>query len=165
MFLLGAFVAGSAIGYAADRTFTKTERYRPSFNQRQLRDQLQAKLKLTPSQRALVDSAYDWRSARRRELEAPIRPALDSVNERIRPALDSVNERIRPVIDSINERVRPALDSVYGQIKPSVDSLIAVTHTRVLAVLDSSQKKIYLQMIEDSKMKSAQARRMSGDKR
>ncbi len=143
LFLLGAFIAGSAIGYAADRTFTANDRSRPPFNQKALRDLLHAKLRLTPAQGAFVDSAYDARTAKRRELEVPIRPALDS----------------------INETIRPTLDSVYGIIKPGMDSLIAVTHTRVLTVLDSSQKKIYLQMIEDSRAKSGPGRRMPGDQR
>ena len=142
VFLLGAFVAGSAIGYAANRTLT-TARSRPTLNQTALRDQLQAKLKLSPAQRAFVDSAYDWRQARRRELEVPIRPALDS----------------------FNLRIRPGLDSIYERIKPGLDSLFEATHDRVLTVLDSSQRKTYLQMIEESKGKGGPGRIMSGEKR
>ena len=143
MFLLGAFLAGSAIGYAADRTFGNNDRTRPPFSQKALRDLLHAKLQLTPAQGAFVDSAYDARTARRRELEVPIRPALDS----------------------INETIRPAIDSVYGIIKSGMDSLFTATHNRVLTVLDSSQKKIYLKMIEDSKGKGGPGRRMPGDQR
>ncbi|MEP6764497.1 MAG: hypothetical protein ABJB66_09315 [Gemmatimonadaceae bacterium] len=144
MFLLGAFLAGSAIGYAADRTFSKNGD-KPAalpLNQKAMRDTLQVKLKLSSVQRLSVDSAYDARRIRMRELEAQVRPAFDSIYERMRPAMDSVCERIRPARDSVFE----------------------LTHQRVALVLEPSQKKTYMDMVDSAKARGGPTCRMpSGD--
>ncbi|MEP6779156.1 MAG: hypothetical protein ABJC26_04645 [Gemmatimonadaceae bacterium] len=141
IFLVGAFLAGSALGYAADRTFSKdTNKVVLPVNQQAMRDSLQALLRLSSQQRLSFDSAYDARRVRLRVLEAQVRPAFDSIYERMRPAMDSVCERIRPARDSIFE----------------------LTHQRVALVLDPSQKKTYMDLVDSSKAKGGPPCRMPG---
>ena len=98
MFLLGAFLAGSAIGYAADRTFTGQRPAGRPYTEKGMRDELQTKLSLTPAQRATLDSALDWRRGRSDEIMAPIQPLLDAARDtsrqRISASLDSAQRRI-----------------------------------------------------------------------
>jgi uncharacterized protein (DUF1778 family) len=93
MFLLGAFLAGSAIGYAADRTFTDQRGHGRPYTEKSMRDELQLKLNLTPAQRAIMDSALDWRRSRTEELMTPIQPQLDA-------ARDTSRQRIMASLDS-----------------------------------------------------------------
>ena len=96
MFLLGAFVAGSAIGYAADRTFTNQRAPGRPYTEQSMRDELQQKLKLSAVQRAVVDSAYDWRRTRFDDIMNPIRIQMDAVRDttrqRVMAALDSAQK-------------------------------------------------------------------------
>ena len=77
MFLLGATLAGGALGFSADRMMS---RGRSGTKDRiSGRDQLSADLSLTPGQRAAVDSILDDRHRQFAEAMKPIRPRLDSI--------------------------------------------------------------------------------------
>ncbi len=44
-------------------------------------DGLTRELRLSPDQRGVVDSVWEWRRDRSREIMRPVRPALDSVRD------------------------------------------------------------------------------------
>lgn len=90
MFLIGAFLAGSVVSYAAVRFSNPTGR---AFTQKDMRDELEQKLGLTPSQSATMDSAYDWRKAKFDSIMAPHKAAMDSIREQTRA-------RVMLVLDS-----------------------------------------------------------------
>ena len=114
MFLLGAFLTGSAVGYAADRAFSST----PSPHQNSeasMRDSRAKELRLSGSQRHTVDSILDWGRGRRNEIMKPVIPKLraerDSARVLILQSLDSTQQtRFRSIIERmrINDSVSRA---------------------------------------------------------
>lgn len=88
IFLLGAFFTGTAVGYAVDRTLTRSvpivDQSDRSNDEQAMRDGLAKELKLSPSQRVIVDSVFDWRRASYREIMKQYRPAFDSVRDSAR---------------------------------------------------------------------------------
>jgi len=74
-FLLGATLAGGALGFTADRMIGHG---RPNSVQA-AREQLAADLLLTPEQRVAVDSILDDRHRQFQEAMKPIKPKLDSI--------------------------------------------------------------------------------------
>jgi hypothetical protein len=89
MFLLGAFLTGSAVGYAADRAMTRSRpTTRPDFD-RVMRDELAQTLSLSTEQRTAIDSVFDWRRARDRENMQRIQPSLDSTRDSARVLIRS----------------------------------------------------------------------------
>lgn len=104
MFLLGAFLAGGAVSYAAVSMFGPKTVPAVVTTPAQMRDVLEQKLHLTPEQRAKLDEAYNAR-----------RTAFDSVRALFVPALDSIRALHQPAIDSIrvanHARVMLFLDS------------------------------------------------------
>jgi Spy/CpxP family protein refolding chaperone len=95
MFLLGAFLTGGAVGFAADRAVTRSRPAR-QFDERAGRDSLAKELNLTADQRRVIDSVMDWRRARSREIMQLYRPMLDTVRDSGRvlmmQALDSAQQ-------------------------------------------------------------------------
>ena len=111
MFLLGAFLSGGAVGFAADRAVTRN---RPqSYDERAMRDHFAQELNLTADQRRVVDSAFDWRRARSRELMKQYRPALDSVRDSARVLMRAaLNPTQLAAFAAMIERNRLAADSM-----------------------------------------------------
>ena len=89
LFLLAAFVAGAALGFTADRFYSRahTRGERPS------RDRMAKELNLTPTQRAQFDSIMNQRRAQMRELFNPIRPQMDSLQKIAKAMGDSGRDR------------------------------------------------------------------------
>jgi len=90
MFLLGAFVTGAAVGYAASRTTAPA--VAPPARDRQLsdlamRDSLARELHLSDAQRRSVDSVYDWRRARNKDIMDSVRPSFDATRDSARVLL------------------------------------------------------------------------------
>ena len=112
MFLLGAFLAGSAIGYAADRTFTTERAPGRPYTEKSMRDELQQKLGLTAAQRAVVDSAYDWRRRRYDEIMNPIRIQMEAVR-------DTTRQR---VIASLDSAQKAAYQALIDDMRKKADS-------------------------------------------
>lgn len=108
MFLLGAFLAGGALGFVADRAVSK----RPStkqYSRRSMRDELARELALTEAQRRAVDSIFSWRDARSQEIISPLQPVLESTRDSARVLinqhLDSTQQRrFKAMIDSMAAR-------------------------------------------------------------
>lgn len=103
MFLLGAFLTGSAVGYAADRAFSSaTSQHQNS--ETSMRDSLAKELRLSGPQRHLVDSILDWGRGRRNEIMKPVIPTLraerDSARALILQALDGTQQaRFRSILE------------------------------------------------------------------
>jgi len=103
MFLLGAFLTGSAVGYAADRALSTSPSPRQN-SERSMRDSLAKELRLSGTQRHTVDSILDWGRGRRNEIMKPVIPTLraerDSARVLILQSLDSVQQtRFRSIIE------------------------------------------------------------------
>jgi hypothetical protein len=95
MFLLGAFLTGGAVGFAADRAVASARPQR-QLDEKAMRDSLAQELNLSADQRHVIDSVMDWRRARSREIMQTYRPVLDSIRDSARVLmlreLDSVQQ-------------------------------------------------------------------------
>lgn len=111
MFLLGALLLGGVLGFAVARVASKPV---VTLNdERSVRTELARELELTPTQAASVDSAWDWRRARSREIMTVVRPALDSVRDSARVLMmkslsESQKERFRALIER-NQRIADSM--------------------------------------------------------
>jgi hypothetical protein len=130
MFLLGAFLTGGAVGYAATRTFSPPSGV-VQFTPAQMRAELKQKLHLSPEQGAKFDAHYNAR---------------------------------RAAFDSIHAIYQPAEDSIRAIYQPAIDSIRVANHGHVMQDLDSTQKAIYRQMIEDDRKRADSVRKARGQK-
>lgn len=114
MFLLGAFLAGGAVGFAADRALSPAPRQR--YDETAMRDSLGKELQLSAVQRQQLDSILDWGRVRRNEIMKPFQPTLraarDSGRVLIMQMLDTAQQaRFRNVLDRMRSdsaaRLRP----------------------------------------------------------
>ena len=96
MFLLGAFIAGGALGFTADRVMDKRGHER---GPRAYRQRMAQELKLTPQQQASVDSLIEQRHRQIVTLYKPIRPQLDSLAVQSRVVSDSTHEQIKRLLN------------------------------------------------------------------
>jgi Spy/CpxP family protein refolding chaperone len=97
MFLLGAFVAGGALGFTAYRVIdTKHHEMR---GPRAYRQRMAEDLKLTPQQQASVDSLIEQKHRQIVALYKPVRPQLDSLAVQARVVSDSTHEQIKRLLD------------------------------------------------------------------
>ena len=94
LFLLGAFVAGAAVGVAGDRTL---EHRGPPRRGGGL-DRMARELDLTAAQRAAFDSILENRRTQMRQIFAPIRPQLDSLTALSDKMRDSTHEQLKRVL-------------------------------------------------------------------
>ncbi len=94
IFLLGAFLAGGAVGFAADRALVEPPRHR--YDESAMRDSLGKELQLSAVQRHQVDSILDWGRVRRNEIMKPVQPSL-------RAARDSGRVLINQLLDSAQQ--------------------------------------------------------------
>jgi Spy/CpxP family protein refolding chaperone len=98
MFLLGAFLAGGALGFTADRVMD-TKHGRELRGPRGNRQRMAEELKLTPQQQASVDSLIEQRHRQIVTLYKPIRPQLDSLAVQSRVVSDSTHEQIKRLLN------------------------------------------------------------------
>ncbi len=101
MFLLGAFIAGGALGFTADRmvhTGQRDSHGRPDFRMR-MADELQ----LTPVQKTAIDSLMLESHRQIVALFKPVRPQLDSINAAARVVSDSTHERIKRLLTPLQQ--------------------------------------------------------------
>lgn len=91
-FLLGAFVTGGTLGFAAGRTTGTTTKDKSTASREYTVQgtvlELQRNLGLTDEQTAGVDSVLTWRKGRYNELMLPIRPGLDSARDSARTLME-----------------------------------------------------------------------------
>ena len=88
MFLVGAFLTGGAVGYAAS-TFGKRASP-PQFTTAQMRAEIKNQLKLSPEQGAKLEASYNARKAAFDSIRAIHQPAIDSIRATSIPAIDSI---------------------------------------------------------------------------
>src|SRR3954466_4867272 len=97
MFLLGAFVAGGALGFTADRVMDAKhghERGSRAYRQRMAED-----LKLSPQQQASIDSLIEQKHRQILALYKPVKPQLDSIAILARDVSDSTHAQIKKLLD------------------------------------------------------------------
>lgn len=112
MFLLGAFLTGGAVGFAADRVMGRGMPEQLGA-ERDVRDDLAKELSLSAEQRSAVDSILDWRRERYRVLMTEVRPTLDSARDSARILIAGVlNPSQTTAFWALIERNRLAADSV-----------------------------------------------------
>jgi Spy/CpxP family protein refolding chaperone len=98
MFLLGAFVAGGALGFSADRAM-QGRRGHEMHGPRAWRQRMAEELELNPQQRASVDSLLDQRHSQIVTLYKPIKPELDSIAALARVVGDSTHAQIKRLLN------------------------------------------------------------------
>jgi Spy/CpxP family protein refolding chaperone len=98
MFLLGAFLAGGALGFSADRAF-RADHGREVRGSRAYRQRMAEELKLTPAQQISVDSLIEQKHRQILALYKPVKPQLDSIAILARVVSDSTHAQIKRLLD------------------------------------------------------------------
>src|ERR1700738_2605270 len=98
MFLLGAFIAGGALGFSADRAI-RGGRSHELRGFRAYRQRIAEELKLTPPQQASMDSLMEQRPRQIMALYKPLKPQLDSIAVLARVVSDSTHEQIKRLLN------------------------------------------------------------------
>ena len=119
MFILGAFFAGGAVMYAAARVVSPV---RPDVSSdRAMVDELARELKLSPDQRVVIDSVWNWRRRHSRVIMTPVRPALDAVRDSARVlmmnTLDSAQKTAFRALIERNQRAADSTARARGEIR------------------------------------------------
>ncbi|HVF38708.1 MAG TPA: hypothetical protein VM939_02335 [Gemmatimonadaceae bacterium] len=99
MFLLGAFLAGGALGFTADRVMSRDEPCaRDGRRSGGGLDRMSRELNLTAAQRVHFDSTMSRRRVQMRELFKPLRPQMDSLSKIGKVIGDSTHEQLKRVL-------------------------------------------------------------------
>jgi Spy/CpxP family protein refolding chaperone len=98
MFLLGAFIAGGALGFTADRVIDSGHR-REMRGPRASRQKMAEELKLTPQQQASIDSLMEQKRSQIMTLYKPVKPQLDSIAVAARIVSDSTHAQIKRLLN------------------------------------------------------------------
>jgi len=98
MFLLGAFVAGGALGFTADRVMD-VKHGREMRGPRAYRQRMAEELKLTPQQQASIDSLIEQKHRQIVALYKPVKPQLDSIALLAHEVSDSTHAQIKKLLD------------------------------------------------------------------
>jgi hypothetical protein len=119
MFLSGAFLTGGAVGFAAERAVSPP---RPgSVSETTVIDGLARELQLSPDQRVVLDSVWDWRRRESRTIMATVRPSLDAVRDSARVlmmnSLDSAQKTAFRALLERNQRAADSTARARGEIK------------------------------------------------
>lgn len=118
MFLVGAFLTGGAVGYAASTFGTPASP--PQFTTAQMRTEIKDQLKLSPEQGEKLEASYNARKA----------------------AFDSIRAIHQPVIDSIRAISMPAIDSIrVGNHQKVMQFLDSTQKVRYQQMIDADRKK------------------------
>ena len=99
MFLLGAFIAGGALGFTADRVFD-ARHGRDFRGSRASRQRMAEELKLNQQQQASIDSLIEQKHRQIVALYKPVQPQLDSISVQAREVSDSTHEQIKRLLNS-----------------------------------------------------------------
>jgi Spy/CpxP family protein refolding chaperone len=95
--LIGVFIAGGAIGVAADRAIEHRHGHHgPPGSQL---DRMARELDLTAAQRAQFDTILEKRRTQMRTLFAPIRPQMDSLMALGKVIGDSTHQQLRRILN------------------------------------------------------------------
>jgi hypothetical protein len=99
MFLLGAFLAGGALGFTADRMMD-VRHDRDSRGSRAYRQRMAEELNLTPAQQSSIDSLIEEKHRQIMALYKPVKPQLDSIAILAREVSDSTHEQIKRLLNA-----------------------------------------------------------------
>lgn len=119
MFILGAFLTGGAVGFAAERAVSPP--VVRTVNETSAVDELARELKLSKEQRVVIDSVWDWRRRQSREIMTTVRPSLDAVRDSARVLMmntldDAQKSAFRALIER-NQRSADSTARARGDIK------------------------------------------------
>jgi len=98
MFLLGAFLAGGALGFTADRFMDASHR-REMRGPRGYRQKMATELQLTAQQQASIDSLMEQKHQQIVALYKPVQPQLDSIALVARVVSDSTHAQIKRLLN------------------------------------------------------------------
>jgi Spy/CpxP family protein refolding chaperone len=98
MFLLGAFLAGGALGFSADRVI-RGGRAHELHGSRAYRQRMAEELKLTPAQQASVDSLIEQNHRQIMALYKPVKAQLDSIAVLTHIVSDSTHAQIKRLLN------------------------------------------------------------------
>lgn len=98
MFLLGAFLAGGALGFSADRVI-RANHARDLHGARAYRQRMAEELKLSPAQQVSVDSLIEQKHRQIVALYKPVKPQLDSIAVLARIVSDSTHAQIKRLLN------------------------------------------------------------------
>lgn len=96
LFLLGALIAGAALGFTASRMIDSGKPHRGGEHGNWKR--MNEELGLTPAQGKAIDSLMDRRREQMRELFKPLKPQLDSLRTVGRRLGDSTHAEVRRLL-------------------------------------------------------------------
>ena len=98
MFLLGAFIAGGALGFTADRVIDAKREH--GHGPRAYRQRMAEELKLTAQQQASIDSLIEQKHRQIVALYKPVQPQLDSIAKQARVVSDSTHQQIKRLLNA-----------------------------------------------------------------
>ena len=98
MFLLGAFLAGGALGFSADRAI-RAGHGREMRSSRAYRQRMAEDLKLTPQQQRSIDSLIEQKHRQIVALYKPYKSQLDSIAVVARVVSDSTHAQIKRLLN------------------------------------------------------------------
>jgi hypothetical protein len=116
MFLLGAFVAGGALGFTADRMVQNSER--DAHGRENFRARMAEELHLNAAQKTAIDSLMLERHRQIVALFKPVRPQLDSINAAARAVSDSTHEQIKRLL---NPDQQAAFDKMRDEARKDME--------------------------------------------
>jgi gas vesicle protein len=99
MFLLGAFLAGGALGFSAERVI-RADHGREMRGPKAYRQRMADELKLTPTQQASIDSLIEQKHRQIMALYKPVKPQLDSIAIQARVVSDSTHAQIKRLLNA-----------------------------------------------------------------
>jgi Spy/CpxP family protein refolding chaperone len=113
--IIGAFIAGGAIGVAGDRALRPDSRAGGPVDSRTFWDRTATEWGLTSAQRVVVDSLMDAQHKKMSALYKPLRPTIDSVDVIARAISDSTQEQLRRVLTPDQQKKLDALRAEMRQ--------------------------------------------------
>lgn len=112
--IIGAFVAGGAIGVAGDRALRPDVHPGGSVSSRSFWDRTATDWGLSEGQRAAIDSLMDEQHEKMSALYRPLRPTIDSVDAIARKISDSTQDRLRLVLTPEQQK---KLDAMRAEMR------------------------------------------------
>jgi len=111
--VLGALVAGIALGVAGDRVACDS-RHERAPDSRTYWNRLGKEWGLSTSQRHVIDSLMDAQREKITAIYAPLHPSLDSASARARLVSDSTQEALRQIL---TPEQRQRLDAMRAEVR------------------------------------------------
>jgi Spy/CpxP family protein refolding chaperone len=96
--IIGTFIAGGAIGVAADRGLRPDVHAGGPIDSRTFWDRTATEWGLSAAQRTVVDSLMDAQRKKMSALYKPLRPTIDSVDALARVISDSTQDQLRRIL-------------------------------------------------------------------